>query len=752
MESDPSSSTAGGAATGSKITRNRPFLSCTECVRRKVKCDRTQPCTACKTRNKPEGCQFPPTPERSHGRRSISSRPSGSLQSTTPEILQTPNGRKRQRVSSSANAAGAKHGPISSPAPTTRQSPVKSPPRRGRVERDQTGTTTWYISSTQEHDAQHTEPAVQDMEDYLTAGAMSAKWNLAQTQTEAILEAEQELEESSRDQGSPSSRHHLSCAAVSAETIKRITSQSCEPSHRTIFKEVLATLPIRRETIHYLVARYFSHVAWHWHILHRPSFIQEYDAFSLLCERGQSAQVDPLWLASLFAILCLAANSFDEVDALTNEFVRTEELIEMPSLFYRAACSSLECGDWLGKARIRSVQALGLIESHLLFNASPDCVGRLGKHSICAIRLCQELGIHTLSDDPTKMPPYDPALPSQPSLLRRELHLRLFYNVLTLDLLQHRHRPSMSLSDVTCGLPENFDDDHLDLYSEEMLKPAATLTDTAFDILRFETARMQREWLEVVRRDTVPKDEVILDLDKRMIALHRRYMLESQHLSESRQKMWSRLIAVYNLHVRRLRFIRPFMRPQDHSTSQERLHYALHTAARSLISAGLELHRSGAPLVRGSFFLLHLQSAVVVLVQDMWFHQGTAEARLDDELIFNVLLCFEQYTKSIRPQIQRAARIGSRTIKLLIDTVHDRRMFAGSNESFVYALKRISNTVKKDERRDVRLVNGRSGNGTTHSPKRTGDVGNGSGNESSISGDPDLDAWIFSFMNISAEA
>ncbi|WRT67551.1 uncharacterized protein IL334_004523 [Kwoniella shivajii] len=676
-----------------KITRIRPFLSCTECIRRKVKCDRNKPCGACKSRSKRKECLFPASLDQTFS----PSRHAEFSQIPSPKISSRVK-RKRQR---SEHDWTEPESSISS-----------SLSRNGRSWQDRGN------PSEDRSDGRYTEHAVKDMEDYLTAGAMSAKWTLSSQNNEGDSQ---------------------SVLPPSESVIERLTAQQCISSHRSLYDQVLNSLPNRKEALHCLVARYFSNVAWHWHILHRQSFLEEYEAFGVLLDRGELPQVDPLWIACLFGVLAHAANSFDEVDEVTGMFFQAIDLADLPDQFARAAGSALECGDWLGKARIRSIQALSLLSTYLIFNAAPSAIERLGLYCICAMRMCQELGIHLLSDDPTKMPLPDPAFPQRPSLLKREISLRLFYNCLTLDLLQHRHRPFMDPSDVTCGLPGNYDDDHLSFDTEDVPRPAPSLTESAIDILRYESAKMQREWLDVVRRDKIPSDEVLLDIDQRLVQVHNRYALGDMPPDENRQKTWSKLISVYNLHVRRMRFHRPFIRSRQNCPTQISLRNAVEDAAKGLMIAATELFRLGAPLARGSFFLLHLQSAVVVLVQSSWYTPESAKEHLEDELIRNVHHIFQHYAQSLRVQVRRAARIGARTIKLLIETVEDRRSFAGSHESFIHALKRIGDTVKRAERaqgppahldtQDLALV------------QRSVDT-------SILLPDPELEAWMFAFMSV----
>ncbi|WVQ67487.1 uncharacterized protein L199_005687 [Kwoniella botswanensis] len=706
------------AIQGRKITRIRPFLSCTECIRRKVKCDRAEPCHACKTRKKPGQCIYPPIPEKGESSRQRSLHRSSNSLDSDPAPPRSPS---LVDISPSAvrKAKRRKEGHYG-------RSSLRG--TNNHQEEAVEGQSLWHPwistrTTVDRSDGQYTENTIKDMEDYLTAGAMSAKWTISA-------------------EGAEGPRRYTS--PLSEGIVERLTYQKCIPSHRELYEKVIGVLPKRKEAVHCLVARYFSNVAWHWHILHRQSFLEEYEAFGVLFDRGEIAQVDPLWLANLFAVLTLAANSFDEVDGITGMFFDATELVALPDIFCRAAGSALECGDWLGKARIRSIQALSLLGTHLLFNAAPDSVERIGMYCITSMRMCQELGFHVLSDDPTKMPLSDPSFPQQPSLLKREIALRLFYNCVTLDLLQHRHRPFMDLSDITCGLPGNYNDDHLSFDSEDVPRPAPSLTETAIDILRFESAKMQREWLNLVKRDRPPGDQVLLDIDERILQIHTRYTLDQIDLRENRQMTWSKLISVYNLHVRRMRFHRPFVQSGQQSPTQDALKQAVENAARGLISAALELYRLGAPLVRGCFFLLHLQSAVVVLIQQAWHGDNLPVANADDELISNVIAVFRHYEGSLRTQVARAARIGATTIQLLVEALNDRRSFAGLHESFVHALKRISNTVRRGETVQDQLV------GTLlASDNQVANQGVTQLDPGITFSDPALEAWMLSFMNIS---
>ena len=90
---------------------------------------------------------------------------------------------------------------------------------------------------------------------------------------------------------------------------------------------------------------------------HKPTFLREYEAFTQLCSLpGGRDQVDPLFLGILFSTLCLSVNSLESSIDLPLVSISTQDLDTWPERFFLAAQSALECGDWTGKPRIRTLQ------------------------------------------------------------------------------------------------------------------------------------------------------------------------------------------------------------------------------------------------------------------------------------------------------------------------------------------------------------------------------------------------------------
>lgn len=106
----------------------------------------------------------------------------------------------------------------------------------------------------------------------------------------------------------------------------------------------------------WLVASYFSRTDWSWHgqpiaskryhttlttrlyaVLHRPTFLAEFEAFTQLAEGGRKDEVDPLWLASLCMVLCLAINSLDGPVQSPLVKITEAELETLPWQYFEAA-------------------------------------------------------------------------------------------------------------------------------------------------------------------------------------------------------------------------------------------------------------------------------------------------------------------------------------------------------------------------------------------------------------------------------
>lgn len=93
--------------------RRRIIISCTECHRRKQKCDRNLPCTNCVSRNKQDSCRYEtgaPTAKAASKPRAVRGQEDQQRDSTASSLVL--DGGKRQRGSIGQSSNGDQHGSI----------------------------------------------------------------------------------------------------------------------------------------------------------------------------------------------------------------------------------------------------------------------------------------------------------------------------------------------------------------------------------------------------------------------------------------------------------------------------------------------------------------------------------------------------------------------------------------------------------------------------------------------------------------
>lgn len=101
-----------------RITRNREFRSCIDCRKRKLKCDRQQPCSGCIRRESPSSCEYVPSTDR---------RNNNAQKSQADEKLQRLERMVQEFIRSKDNSAGSDPS-TSSDATLTTQSRTRDDP------------------------------------------------------------------------------------------------------------------------------------------------------------------------------------------------------------------------------------------------------------------------------------------------------------------------------------------------------------------------------------------------------------------------------------------------------------------------------------------------------------------------------------------------------------------------------------------------------------------------------------------------
>ncbi|GAA5827814.1 hypothetical protein JCM11251_007684 [Rhodosporidiobolus azoricus] len=652
------STSAGGhpPAQKRKITRKRAVLSCRSCTSRKIRCEREggpgTACKACEKRGEANLCD-------------AGSQPSSS---GTPLVLPIHN-----NVACSDHRSDLER----------RLSHLESIVLSNRCSRSIASSSGEAPLAVQEGPDSETEDAAMTLED------IAVNVRIASTSTAR--------------RGGPASAPPTPYLPPSSlgQTREMTSLLVPEPTrrYRGVLEDLYATLP-EKSKADWLVAHYVASLSWFWIAHHLPTFVGEYEAFHRLLKEGRQREVDPLWLAILFLTLAHAANSLDWLPPGCP--FTPEELATLTPSYFEAARAALDCGDALGSARLRTVQAVVLLAPLSLNSGNPARVDILIPYVAAAVRLCQHLKLDKLGNDPAAMPPEDPSLPSGTNTLRRERAIQLFHALLHVDQVTFRCRPVLPLHLVECALPGNYEDKDLSPTSLTAPQPRSTRTITAYETLRFRVGAVQRAFHENVILDPGFAYTSVLKHDTEMRNLLTEYDLERPEPNETTAQFWARVFSLQNINIRLIRFHRPFMSRGYREATYRKSTDAALAAARVVLETQKELDRTNAPLVKDCYQLNHIQVAIVCLFLDMWQNSaaqpGAPEATSDYRLISEASLVFHRALGSLRERVRAVARQSLLVIQCLFEALAARSA-TGRRESFAQLLKRVSVAVAEMERR-----------------------------------------------------
>ncbi|KAM0754833.1 hypothetical protein T439DRAFT_297225 [Meredithblackwellia eburnea MCA 4105] len=688
--------------------RNRAALSCTECKRRKIKCDRKLPCEACCKRGEEQDCRWEdPKP--------------GLAQQ--PFALAKEHEQLKERVAlleAYILRTGGSHSSSSSADNEAFQS-FQAQLMQNRYDSDQ-------ISSSRRNGPHHhplhdhagtedsggeepdsdTEDAALVLEE-LALGRKLARVGSRARKSSGLVQTPPVAATPTPPTTLPSLTTELTMPPAS-RAMASLLVPAVDKRRKLVMDEIWRSIPSSKPVLDWLLSNYFSRADWGWHLHHKPTFMAEYDAFTDLVIQGRRDEIDPLWLAAFCMTLCLSVNSLDGKVESPLVTITERDLETLPWKFFEAAQGSLECGDWTGKPRIRTLQAIVLFAPFLLFAGMPSTGERHQTYLGAAIRISQQLGLHKLGSDPTTMPVEDYALPPGVNSLRREIPIRLFYTLLFLDYMAIKVSSSLPPPLVDCAPPGNFDD--TDLSNETIVgpKPPEVATDVTFEVIKYKIALQQRRFNEILNGEISLDYETILDLDNGYLDIVKNLPPAFRDdyqapLGEDITAMWRRNMVTQTIFNRILRLHRPFMGRGFRDPKYRYSTDSAIAAARKTLIAQQALQR--APLIKSGFQLLNIQGAVVVLFMNLWTEwPEDLDESSDHKLIRESVAFFESRVSSRQIPVRKIAAQSLQLVGLLFEEVEKRRVAsearkaAGGSwssevdeESYGHLLKRIGAVV-----------------------------------------------------------
>ncbi|KII86974.1 hypothetical protein PLICRDRAFT_276408 [Plicaturopsis crispa FD-325 SS-3] len=460
--------------SSSRKRKKRATFSCSECKRRKIKCDRQLPCDQCIAREEIDLCEFksPPAPhDAPKDPPTFDPRQSELLQSLASRVA---------HLEHLLSVSTPTHLPPTPPShPASHTSPSLSVARSG-LDSD-------------------TEDAVLALENLAKGNGVSVNYGKLghrplTSEAEPVDHAQGPPDEQkvpSYDWTETSTsifiREPFNTSDVVASDFLARSLASLKGSDEQILDRIYAVLP-PPSIAKTLIDLRFDRINWLWNVQHRPTFLNECEQFWGLRSEDR-ARVDPAWLALYAQTLALGANA--DADSLPDECVAYLPLASGQAhiLWFETSKLALELAKWAVKPQFRVIQTIILFGPLISPIGSAYAIRRCfsigpnGAHFgiwlAAAIRLAQMMGLHKLGNDTAIMPPNDLAFPPRPSGLRREMGVRLWNFLLLLDWKASKSRDFIiSPLSFTTTIPANCDDEDLTLDDVVVHpKPAHRMTD-----------------------------------------------------------------------------------------------------------------------------------------------------------------------------------------------------------------------------------------------------------------------------------
>ncbi|TNY19628.1 hypothetical protein DMC30DRAFT_447750 [Rhodotorula diobovata] len=439
--------------------KRRIPLSCTECVRRKIKCDRVMPCSSCVRRKRVEFCTFededPSTPYAPTSEVRALARRLAHLESLFQ--LAHPN-LKTTSSAATFHASPASHQSLASPSVhhspghalshSQQTSPAHGQPPVAGSQADAARPRNDDRNGEDDSPASHsdTEDAVADLEEQtfgarvpvLRALHAAAQGPVATYKYVKVPDMEHTscltsilAEPLSFDQdGRPRSAVRLGLdLAVSTVDLPAVRHDA--------LAQIFAVLP-DPEIASYLLTKYFQEMEWDFRVLDPVAFPIEHERYVQMLATGREDLIDPLWIACFCMVLALSLEGFfsrptGRHDLSLFRGLSETDLKDLPSVWHDAALRALQLGEWGGTPRIRTVQCCVLFAQYIQISSSSGQQGRFLGWAASAFRVAQRMGLHRLGSDPQTMPPDDPALPPGCNAVKRQSAVRLWHHLVNID-------------------------------------------------------------------------------------------------------------------------------------------------------------------------------------------------------------------------------------------------------------------------------------------------------------------------------
>ncbi|KAM0752346.1 hypothetical protein T439DRAFT_347217 [Meredithblackwellia eburnea MCA 4105] len=593
VEHDSNSPNAGGSGTGAgagagagaggasqnlkqKKTSQRPTLSCTECARRKTKCDKVVPCGPCQKRGKSHLCRVESNILSKDKRTSVDASsapppivdPEAARHAAYNELdtLRQTTDLLRSRIAGlegllatafAANQIKPSLTPPSSQSSSSYNSyphpssatfyPPPPPPLASQHPQNQSHAVAG-PSSSRSLPAPPAPPPVpksEASEDISAPGTSTGDETLRGEEVEASVALEFMALGRHRAFGHPGDQQALDSetngdggGGPGGETSQQTSPHAREeyvptptdagssgpaapflPSPSALFPttaSLLAAAPPRSRA-DALISHSLDWMGWHHGAVHAPSFKRETLEFWNWGERRMEV-ASPAWLALWYALLVVGVGNLAEGQGQLLGIMEDERSY-LARTWFDCSLSCLYMANFLQNHSVYAVQAIAVL---VVTGQDASTANLIPTLLTTAISICQDMGMHRMSSD-LDWEASTRGL-SQParvkSLIARETRKRVFWALTSQDWfgIPYRRTYIVQPTQVTTPLPANAHDE--DLLSGQLInRPPEQYTVVSKLLLWIQIARCLQEIFEHMDRNANPSYTFLLEVDSRLSSI-----------------------------------------------------------------------------------------------------------------------------------------------------------------------------------------------------------------------------------------
>ncbi|GAA5897588.1 hypothetical protein JCM5296_003731 [Sporobolomyces johnsonii] len=628
-----------GGAQERKRARTKQSLSCGECKRRKIKCDRKIPCSACIKRGTPDGCSWEDAkiePERQ------------------PFALADDLDDLRERLRLVEKFINLLPPSLKASFAELGVTQMGSKPKHDVKNDDMPN-----------YPFQMLEMSVPEMNKVKAEMRCPPADNLGllenallfvgQRKSSAVLAPDAELTSALTSIVAPQFNYVDPSSATNLGLNLVFSQEEMLEERARALSKVYSVLPNKEESYKAL-DRYRDAFHWFFTVLHLPSLYAEHDRYWEMVEAGRRDEVDPAWLALYCLIVALGCDhnisipvGNDEPEPAVGSFGSGFTKQEKAMYLYAAAQKLLWLADPFGKPQWTLVAA-----------TDGGDFGRFSSWLATAIRTGQKLGLHQLTDDPENMPLDDPAWPPGKNAVKREGALRLWSFMSFFDHLaaSARFKAYMINPAHTTTPPlSNIDSAALSA-TDWRIKPSpnSILTDASLERHKYQMAVISRKTFDsLIAGSKTFNYGIILELDReyRELLAHMPDVFTQEYTSLEAKDPFirsKRYIALQGVHNRLVRLHRPFLsRGWDPSSK------FAYSADACIKSAKIVLvsHHNNLNINRNlKMMYSHSLSAAIVLAADL-YHSidiGATDAEIEGKKD-TLVMALEIFSEKVQSQV-----------------------------------------------------------------------------------------------------